>query len=179
MAKVAKKYAKALIDTAKDAGNLDNMYEEFSTINEAVQPEVKKLQELDADPQKDVDQRRRFVTIVFGHTNQYLQNMLTILANNRHLGYIHNIFTEFEALYNQFHNQDYAVIESVYALSDDELASIDEIIKARTNLSKIMITNKINPELIGGIRVKVGTKVMDASIKNDLAQLEKQFIRVK
>ena len=41
-----------------------------------------------------------------------------------------------------------------------------------------MLTNHINPELIGGVRIKVGTKVMDASIQNDLAQLEKQFIRV-
>ncbi|PHK49113.1 F0F1 ATP synthase subunit delta [Staphylococcus edaphicus] len=179
MAKIAKKYAKALFDTAKDADNLDVMYDEFSTINEAVQSESEKLQALDADPQKDVEQRRRFVSIVFSHTNQYLQNMLTILASNRHLGHVHEIYSEFETLYNQQHNQDYAVIESVYPLSEDELSSIDNIIKARTKLSKIMITNKINPELIGGIRVKVGTKVMDASIKNDLAQLERQFIRVK
>ena len=67
----------------------------------------------------------------------------------------------------------------MYELSEDEIASIDSIIRSRTKLSKLMITNEINPDLIGGIRVKVGTKVMDASIKNDLAKLEKQFIRVK
>ncbi|KRG09539.1 F0F1 ATP synthase subunit delta [Staphylococcus sp. NAM3COL9] len=179
MAIIAKKYAKALFDTAKDTNNLEMMYEEFSTINEAVQPETKKLQALDADPQKDVQQRRSFAKVVFGHANQYLQNMLTILASNRHLSYIHEIYIEFEALFNQHHNQEYAVVESVYELSDEDLEHIDMIIKSRTNYSKIMITNKINPELIGGVRVKVGTKVMDASIKNDLAQLEKQFIRVK
>ncbi|RIM98241.1 F0F1 ATP synthase subunit delta [Staphylococcus shinii] len=179
MAKIAKKYAKALFDTAKDADILDAMYEEFSTIDTAVQSEIKKLYELDRDPQKDVDQRHRFVNIVFGHANQFMQNMLMILASNRHLGYIHEIYTEFETLYNELHNQDYAVIESVYELSEEEVSRIEEIIKARTKLSKTMITNKINPELIGGIRVKVGTKVMDASLKNDLAQLEKQFTRVK
>ena len=145
MANIAKKYAKALFDTAKDADILDDMYDEFSTINEAVQSENKKLQALDADPQKDVEQRRRFVSIVFGQTNQYLQNMLTILASNRHLGHIHEIYIAFETLYNEQHNQDYAVIESVYQLSEEELSSIEEIIKARTKLSKIMITNKINP----------------------------------
>ncbi|NWK83338.1 F0F1 ATP synthase subunit delta [Staphylococcus sp. GSSP0090] len=179
MANIAKKYAKALFDTAKDADILDDMYDEFSIINEAVQSESEKLQALDTDPQKDVEQRRRFVSIVFGQTNQYLQNMLTILASNRHLGHIHEIYSAFETLYNEQHNQDYAVIESVYQLSEEELSSIEEIIKERTKLSKVMITNKINPELIGGIRVKVGTKVMDASIKNDLSQLERQFIRVK
>ncbi|HLR18775.1 MAG TPA: F0F1 ATP synthase subunit delta [Staphylococcus sp.] len=179
MANIAKKYAKALFDTAKDTDKLEVMYEEISTINEAVQPELQKLQAMDADPKKEAQQRRNFVKVVFGNTNQYLQNMLMILASNRHLAYIHEIFTEFEALYNEHHNQEYAVVESVYKLSDDELSRIDTIIKSRTNFSKIMITNQINPELIGGIRVKVGTKIMDASIQNDLAQLEKQFIRVK
>ena len=179
MANVAKKYAKALFDTAKEKALLDQMYEEFSTIDEAVQPEVGKLKELDTDPQKDVTQRQRFVAIIFGHANQYLQNMFMVLASNRHLTYTHEIFLAFETLYNAYHNQDFAVIESVYELSEDEIASIDSIIKSRTKLSKLMITNEINPDLIGGIRVKVGTKVMDASIKNDLAKLEKQFIRVK
>src|SRR5699024_5385285 len=104
---------------------------------------------------------------------------ILVLASNRHLTYTHEIFSAFETLYNEYHNQDFAVIESVYKLSEDEIASIDSIIKSRTKLSKLMITNEINPDLIGGIRVKVGTKVMDASIKNDLAKLEKQFIRVK
>ncbi|ATH59605.1 MULTISPECIES: F0F1 ATP synthase subunit delta [Staphylococcus] len=179
MANVAKKYAKALFDTAKEKEMLDLMYEEFSTIDQAVQPELENLKELDTDPQQDVTQRNRFVAIIFGQANQYLQNMLMVLASNRHLAYIHEIFIAFETLFNQHYNQDFAVIESVYELSEDELTSIDSIIKSRTKLSKLKISNEVNPDLIGGIRVKVGTKVMDASIKNDLAKLEKQFIRVK
>ncbi|MDH9161552.1 F0F1 ATP synthase subunit delta [Staphylococcus succinus] len=179
MANIAKKYAKALFDTAIDNNNLDLMYEELSTINEAVQTETKKLKAFDEDPHKDVQQRRRFVTVVFGHANQYLQNMLTILANNRHLSHIHDIYIAFVAMYNQHHNQDEAVVESVYELSEEDLSRMESLIKSRTNLTKVMITNKINPELIGGVRIKVGTKVMDASIQKDLAQLEKQFIRVK
>ncbi len=78
-----------------------------------------------------------------------MHNMLMILASNRHLGYIHEIYTEFETLYNELQ----------YMNSEEEVSRIEEIIKARTKLSKTMITNKINPELIGGIRVKVGTKL--------------------
>lgn len=179
MAKIAKKYAKALFDTAVDHNELETMYESFSTIDSAVEPETTKLKELDEDPQKDAEQRIRFVTLVFGETNQYLLNMLKILAKNRHLSYIHEIFKAFEAIYNLHHKQDFAVVESVYALSEDDLTQIETIIKKRTKLEKVMLTNHINPELIGGVRIKVGTKVMDASVQNDLAQLEKQFIRVK
>ena len=42
-----------------------------------------------------------------------------------------------------------------------------------------LLKNEINNELIGGIRVKVGTKVMDASVQNDLAQLEKKFKNIR
>ncbi|MCG7340012.1 F0F1 ATP synthase subunit delta [Staphylococcus sp. ACRSN] len=179
MAKIANKYAKALFDTAVDHESLETMYESFSTIDYAVYPETAKLKALDEDPQKDAEQRIRFVTLVFGETEHYLLNMLKILAYNRHLSYIHEIFKSFEAFYNSHHKQDFAVVESVYALTEEDLTSIEEIIKKRTHLETVMLSNKINPELIGGVRIKVGTKVMDASVQNDLAQLEKQFIRVK
>src|SRR5699024_4308134 len=176
MANVAKKYAKALFDTAKEKALLDQMYEEFSTIDEAVRREVGKLKELDTDTQKDVAQRQRFVAIIFGHAHQYLQNMFMVLASNRHITYTHEISLAFKTLYNAYHDQDLEIIESVYEPSEDEIASIDSIIRSRTKLSKLMITNEINPDLIGGIQVKVGTKVMDASIKNDLPNLKSNLL---
>ncbi|SUM34245.1 ATP synthase F0F1 subunit delta [Staphylococcus gallinarum] len=63
MAKIAKKYAKALFDTAVDHNELETMYESFSTIDSAVEPETTKLKELDEDPQKDAEQRIRFCDV--------------------------------------------------------------------------------------------------------------------
>ncbi|WP_251518255.1 MULTISPECIES: F0F1 ATP synthase subunit delta [Staphylococcus] len=179
MANISKKYAKALFDTALDVDQLDVVYDEFSIIDQVVQEETAKLTELDQDPQRDTQQRLQIVTVAFGQANTYLRNMLKVLAENRHLSYTHAIFKEYEILLNEHHNQDYAIVESVYELSEDDLSRIATLIQQRTQLSKVMITNEINPDLIGGIRVKVGTKVMDASLQNDLAQLEKKFTRVK
>lgn len=91
--------------------------------------------------------------------------MLMILANNRHLVLINSIFKEFKSLYNEYHNEDSAIVESVYQLSDEELDRIKDLILKQTNLSQVHITTKINPELIGGFRVKVGTTVLDGSVK--------------
>lgn len=178
MAIVANKYAKALFDASKDAEILDSVYDEFSIIHEAVQSEIPNLVAMDQDPQIDGHHRRRIVGIVFGNSNQYIQNMLMILASNRHLGLIDKIYNAFTQLYNAFYNRDYAVVESVYELSEQELSEIETIITNKTQLSKVILSNEINPALIGGIRINVGTKVMDASIQNDLAQLEKHFKRV-
>ena len=55
---------------------------------------------------------------------------------------------------------------------------IKDLILKQTNLSQVHITTKINPELIGGFRVKVGTTVLDGSVKKDLEQIERKFRRV-
>jgi len=52
-----------------------------------------------------------------------------------------------------------------------------ELIKKQTELSNVIVNTKINQDLIGGFRVKVGTTVMDGSVRNDLVQLQRKFER--
>ncbi|WP_415426842.1 F0F1 ATP synthase subunit delta [Staphylococcus borealis] len=178
MANVANKYAKALFDVAIDKERLDLMYEELSIVSEATKNYDEDLRAIDSNPNQPASERRKFVGIVFGDANYYLKNMLMILANNRHLVLINSIFKEFKSLYNEYHNEDSAIVESVYQLSDEELSRIKDLILKQTNLSQVHITTKINPELIGGFRVKVGTTVLDGSVKKDLEQIERKFRRV-
>ncbi|PTK70980.1 F0F1 ATP synthase subunit delta [Staphylococcus haemolyticus] len=178
MANVANKYAKALFDVAIDKDRLDLMYDELSEVSEATRNYGEDLRAIDSNPNLPASERRKFVGIVFGDVNYYLKNMLMILANNRHLVLINSIFKEFKSLYNEYHNEDSAIVESVYQLSDEELDRIKDLILKQTNLSQVHITTKINPELIGGFRVKVGTTVLDGSVKKDLEQIERKFRRV-
>ena len=178
MANVANKYAKALFDVAIDKDRLDLMYDELSEVSEATKNYGEDLRAIDSNPNQPASERRKFVGIVFGDANYYLKNMLMILANNRHLVLINSIFKEFKSLYNEYHNEDSAIVESVYQLSDGELDRIKDLILKQTNLSQVHITTKINPELIGGFRVKVGTTVLDGSVKKDLEQIERKFRRV-
>ncbi|MCH4516884.1 F0F1 ATP synthase subunit delta [Staphylococcus haemolyticus] len=178
MANVANKYAKALFDVAIDKDRLDLMYDELSEVSEATKNYGEDLRAIDSNPNQPASERRKFVGIVFGDANYYLKNMLMILANNRHLVLINSIFKEFKSLYNEYHNEDSAIVESVYQLSDEELDRIKDLILKQTNLSQVHITTKINPELIGGFRVKVGTTVLDGSVKKDLEQIERKFTRV-
>ena len=50
-------------------------------------------------------------------------------------------------------------------MNEEELSRIERVILNKTKLSKVHITTKINPNLIGGFRAKVGTTVLDGSIK--------------
>ncbi|MFA0987144.1 F0F1 ATP synthase subunit delta, partial [Staphylococcus aureus] len=60
----------------------------------------------------------------------------------------------------------------------EELDKIVKLVTKQTKLSKVIVDTKINPDLIGGFRVKVGTTVLDGSVRNDLVQLQRKFRRV-
>ena len=63
-------------------------------------------------------------------------------------------------------------------MSQKELDKIVKLVTQQTKLSKVIVDTKINPDLIGGFRVKVGTTVLDGSVRNDLVQLQRKFRRV-
>ena len=179
MAIVSKKYAQALYETSLDKDVLDLMYEEFAAVDEAAVPNQDKLKAFDSDPKNIAASRKGLVETSFKGVNQYLMNMLYVMAENRHLSILPEVFKAFEGLYNQYYNQDFTTVESVHELSQEELDKVGEALIQRTGLSKLIITNVINQSLIGGLRAKVGTKVFDGSIQNDLAQIERKFIRTK
>ncbi|MDU3978581.1 MAG: F0F1 ATP synthase subunit delta [Staphylococcus epidermidis] len=161
MAKVAKKYAKALFDVALDTNQLDVVYEDLETISHSSFDFIKQLKAIDSNPS----------------LNPYVVNTLKVLADNRHISIVENVFKSFQNLYNKYYKQDFAIIESTYELSEDEISRIVELIKKQTELSNVIVNTKINQDLIGGFRVKVGTTVMDGSVRNDLVQLQRKFER--
>lgn len=59
-------------------------------------------------------------------------------------------------------------MESVYKLSSEELDQLGQIFIDKTGYEKLLITNEINEDLIGGVRVLIGSKVYDGSVKSQL-----------
>ena len=134
------------------------------------------LKAIDSNPSLTANQREEFVERVYNEANPYVVNTLKVLADNRHIS-IRECFKSFQNLYNKYYKQDFAIIESTYELSEDEISRIVELIKKQTELSNVIVNTKINQDLIGGFRVKVGTTVMDGSVRNDLVQLQRKFER--
>ena len=177
MVNVAKKYVKALFDVSVDTHQLDGVYEDLETISHSSFDFIRHLKAIDSNPSLTANQRKEFVIKIYNGANQYVINTLKVLADNRHLSIVEDVFKSFQSLYNWHYNQDFAIVESTYELSEDELLRIEELIKNQTQLLNVIVSTKINPGLIGGFRVKVGTTVMDGSVRNDLVQLQRKFER--
>ncbi|MDT3923356.1 F0F1 ATP synthase subunit delta, partial [Staphylococcus aureus] len=136
MVKVANKYAKALFDVSLDTNNLETINEELTVINEAVKDKIEQLRMVDSNPTQTAEQRRELINGVFTDINPYIKNMMYVLADNRHISLIADVFKAFQSLYNGHYNQDFATIESTYELSQEELDKIVKLVTQQTKLSK-------------------------------------------
>src|SRR5699024_12609550 len=81
---------------------------------------------------------------------------------------LEEIYGEFLSLYDEVHNQARVTVESVYKLSAEELDQLGQVFIDKTGYENLLITNEINQELIGGVRVLIGAKAYDGALRNQL-----------
>ncbi|UXR82027.1 F0F1 ATP synthase subunit delta [Staphylococcus sp. IVB6214] len=178
MANVAQKYAQALFDVALKAEVLSQVYSELTEIHTAIQNQKSDLATMDYEPKITANERRQLVDNVFNGVHPYLLNTLKVIATQRNFRLLPEIYRAFEESYYAFHGLADAYVESAASLSEVELEQVKQALLVRTDLKDLNLHTTVNEGLIGGVRVKIGTKVYDGSIQNDLNQLVKQFSRV-
>lgn len=174
MAQVAKKFAISLLEVSQKLGVEEEVHHDLNTIKSSV--EHNKAFKLYAeDPKVAKSERLDFVNKTFNGVPQPLLNMLKVLADKKLLNLLPAIAKNYEYEFNEVRNQQFMKVESVYALSNDELDRIGEAFIKRTGYNKLLIENIINKDLIGGIRATINTTVYDGSVRNELKQLEKRI----
>ena len=95
---------------------------------------------------------------------------MTVLAQNERLAVLPEIADVYEALRNDFEGVLDARIASAYPLSEQQVADVVATLEGKYG-RKVKATVSVDPDLIGGISIRIGDEVMDASVRGKLAQL--------
>lgn len=174
MANVLNKYAESLLEVATKQGKAQSVYADLLEINKALSNDVT-FKTFAENPKVSNAERKAFVASTFKGVDTPLMNLLNILADRKQLSYIPGIVDAFTEYYNEANEQAKMKVESVYALSAEELDALGKVFIEKTRYKKLLIENVINESLIGGIRATIGTTVYDGSVVNELNQLNKSF----
>ena len=105
-----------------------------------------------------------------GQLSAEQRNFVRVLAENERLGVLREVVGQFEALRNELEGVIDAKVSSAFALSDAQLGEIVATLRAKYGRD-VKATVSVDPELIGGVSIRVGDEVMDASVRSKLAQL--------
>lgn len=166
---IARPYADAAFELAKGAGALGPWSDALDKLAAIVaDPDARGCI---SDPKLTADQIHGLMVGIAGETlNQDQQNFVRILVENERLIVLPEIRDLFVALKNEHEGVKEADIASAFPIDDATLANLKADLEARFKV-KLNVKVRLDPELIGGVRIAIGDEVIDASVRGKLASM--------
>jgi F-type H+-transporting ATPase subunit delta len=131
-----------------------------------------RVQRAVADPNlSDAQVAGLFISILSGKLSGEAENFLRVLAENKRIELLPEIRGQFEALKNERQGVVEAEVHSAFELTESQLAELVQRLEKKTG-RKVRTQVRVDRELIGGVRVVLGDKVIDGSARAQLAALE-------
>jgi F-type H+-transporting ATPase subunit delta len=167
-------YATALFEAAREQGRLGPVREQLQQVV-AAEAEVPELRELLRNPQIDPRARAGALEDVLSGGEELLRNFLLVLADKGRTGSLEEIAREFERQIAEHEGIVHAELTTAVELSDEDAQTLLRQIEQSSG-RKVEATRSVDPELIGGIVLQVGSHRLDASVRGRLEQLRRDLV---
>ena len=174
MSVVDRVYANALFEAARERDKLEPVREQLREVVNA-EAQVPELRELLRNPQLDPRARAAAIGDVLGDADELLRNFLLVLADKGRTAQLEEIAREFERLVAEHEGVVHAELTTAVELSDDEAGKLLQQIEQASG-RKVEATRAVDPDLIGGIVLQVGSHRLDASVRGRLDRLRRQLV---
>ena len=175
-ASLAGRYASALFDLASEAGTITAVESDLEKLSEALR-ESSELSALIRNPEVSREALGRVLSGIGEHLAlaELTRNFLGVLATNRRAGELPGVIRAFHAIAAAQRGEVSAAVASAHPLTDEQLTALEQKLRAREGRT-VKLKSRVDPDLLGGLVVTVGSKRIDGSIRtrlNTLAQAMK------
>jgi F-type H+-transporting ATPase subunit delta len=171
---VHRTYARALFEAARGKGRLDQVREGFEDFVETVR-QVPELRDALRNPQVTPRAKAAAIEAILGEGEELLRNFVSLLAEKGRIVELDEIQREFERLVAVAQGQLDVELTTAFELSDEEARSIVSQIE-RSSGRTVEVTRRVDPDLIGGIVLRVGSRLVDASVRGRLERLRRELV---
>jgi F-type H+-transporting ATPase subunit delta len=174
MTLLAKRYATALHRLAIDAGAVDAVSADVRFLNDQLaSPQARALL---TSPDVTESERATVLQKLGSGRHQLVQNLLGVLEHRHRLEVLFDLHPEFHALHLAQQGEVEGTVETPHPIDAAELEALTKM-ASRLSGKKVMLTVAIRPELLGGVRLRVGNVLYDGSMKAQLVQLQAQLMQ--
>ena len=170
-ASLAGRYATALFGLARDEKQLEAVGASLSTVRAALR-ESDDFRALTTSPLISRDQAVKAVaaTAEVMRVDPITSNFLGVLAQNRRLSQLDQVIRAFNMLAARHRGETTAEITSAHPLTDDQVAALKQNLRTRIGRD-VAVDLSVDPAILGGLVVKVGSQMIDGSIRTKLNTL--------
>ena len=175
MEEIAQVYARSLFEAAKDQDKLDEIREQLGTFADAV-AESHDLQVFLFSPYLSTEEKKQGLRRAIEGADEAFLNFLDLMVENHRMPVIFRVRREFDELWEEENQLLPVQVTSAVPLDDAIVQEIGSTIGEQTG-KRVELSSQVDPDILGGIVVRVGNSILDASIRNRLEQLRKQVAK--
>ncbi len=172
MEEIAQVYSRALFEVASEQDSLDRVHDELAAFADAMSGN-RELMQFFFSPYFSVTEKKEGLERAVTGASPAFDNFLQALIERHRMPAIFRIRTEFDSLWDEARKLLAVQITSAIALGEDEVKSLGERIGRQVD-RQVQVSADVDPDILGGVVLRVGNVILDASIRNRLEQLRKQ-----
>jgi ATP synthase F1 delta subunit len=175
MEEIAAVYARSLFEVAQEHNKLDTVRDELGAFADAVDAN-RELQTFFFSPYFSTAEKKDGLDRAVSGADPIVVNFLKLLIENHRTPAVFRVRRELDRLWREENKRLPVQVTSAVELDQATVTQIGDRIAQQTG-QKIDLSASVEPDIIGGIIVRVGNSILDASIRNRLEQLRKQVAR--
>ncbi|MGD9668751.1 MAG: F0F1 ATP synthase subunit delta [Hyphomicrobiaceae bacterium] len=171
MASVAGRYAAALFDLANDEKKVADVESDLAKFQDLLDMSSD-LTSLVRSPLYSAEQQSAAIekVAVKAGIGPMTTNFLKLLSKNRRLFAIPDMIKAYRALVAKSRGEVTAEVTSAAALNDEQIAELKQTLKASVG-KDVQLATRVDPSLLGGLIVKIGSRMVDSSLRTKLSNL--------
>ena len=173
---IARRYAQALFLIGEENGKTDAYLSQLNMVKEAFAQTPELLSVFKSQLVSGEKKKALLAQIFSQDVEQNVQNFLFIIVDKGREAFIEDIIAEYQNLTDEKNNIVCVKVETAAELTEEQLAALKESVKAKTG-KNARIETELNESLIGGMKIKIGDFIYDASVTGQLSALKQQLLR--
>jgi F-type H+-transporting ATPase subunit delta len=172
--RAAIRYAKAVLQQAKEAGVADRVFNDMSDVYHTIKAS-KELQHLLKSPLIKANDKKEALLQIFKDGSDETRSLIEVLVNNQRTQLLTDVSKNYIDLFNEEKGVLVAQVTTAIPLSDEIEKKVLSKIKELTGSTSVTLENNIDESILGGFILRIGDLQYNASIANKLSKIKREF----
>jgi F-type H+-transporting ATPase subunit delta len=175
MEEIAQVYSRSLFEVAKEQGKLDDIREQLGEFADALDAS-RELQVFFFSPYFSTEEKKDGLARAVTQADEILINFLGLLLDKHRMPVVFRIRRQLDERWEEENAMLRVEVTSAVELDDSVVRQIGNRVGEQTD-RKVELASRVDPDILGGIVLRVGNSILDASIRNRLDQLRREVAK--
>lgn len=173
---IPSRYAKALYKYALDKKEAQRVYQQMKQLDNSFESTAALKSTIDNPYLKAADKEKVLGIAAGANGDDCLTRFFKLVIQNNRENLMRSMAIAYQDIYRRENSIEQVVITTAAALSDEEYAKIQSIVEKQEKGKTLEYVKVVNPDIIGGFSIRVETKILDATIKNEIKKLRLKLL---